>query len=270
MRTRTKASKGSSTATSRHSEIVRLQERLAFRLLLVFTVPLVVIVMLGIYAYRLSSRLQEVEVLEHVSYVDRIYTKTHNVPWAREEYQKLADRYKRDHRIFVRLGALYHEDGQPAQAIELVQKAIALKPDAWEAYSTLAYILLSQKADRAAIAAGEKAIVLNNADVQAYNNLAWIYATSADERLRDTAKALTYAEKAVRDTRCLQPSYLDTLAEIYRRSGRVDEATQLRAGPTRHPLCDPSRVLPDRQAMRWSERTDDGTTHPATTATLGR
>ena len=58
---------------ARHSAVTDLQQRLAFRLLLLCLVPLAIIAVLGVYAYRLSARVQEIEVLERVSYVDRIY-----------------------------------------------------------------------------------------------------------------------------------------------------------------------------------------------------
>jgi tetratricopeptide (TPR) repeat protein len=220
------ASSARSTAT-RRSDVTRVQERLAFRLLLVFFLPVAVVAVLGVYAYRLSGRVQEIEVLERVSYVDRIYRDTHNVPWALAEYQTIALRYPRNPRIFVRLGALYHEDGQDDRAVEILERAIALKEDDWEAYSTLAYVELSRRNDAATIAAAEKAIRISHTDVQAYNNLAWTYATTKDDRLRDLPKAVAYAEKAVTLTRCRQKDYLDTLAEAYRRSGRGEDAAKI-------------------------------------------
>ena len=238
MRTRAMSPRSSVT---RNSTVVRLQERLAFRLLLVFLLPLGIIVALGVYAYRLSARLQDVEVLERVSHVDRIYSDTHNVPWALHEYKKLAERYPAHDGIAVRLGALYHEDGQSARAIELVQKAIVMKPSSWEAHSTLAYIEFARNNPRAAITAGETALKLNPADVQSYNNLAWIYATSDAPGLRNLERALVYAEQAVSATRCRNDEYLDTLAVTYRKVERPEEARRiLEAGRHGHPLCNPA------------------------------
>jgi tetratricopeptide (TPR) repeat protein len=211
------------SATARRSDVARLQERLASRLLLVFLVPCLIIAVLGIFAYRLSARVQEVEILERVSYVDRVFHDTRNVQWALTEYSTLAARYPDNPRIYVRLGALYHDDGQDDRAVEYLQRAIALKGE-WEAYSTLAYVELRRHNDRAAIEAGETAIRYNDADAQAFNNLAWIYATTRNELLRDLAKAEDYAKKAVSFTRCRQKDYLDTLAEVYRRSGRVEQS----------------------------------------------
>jgi tetratricopeptide (TPR) repeat protein len=232
-----------SRQTSRpwRSDVTRLQERLAFRLLLVFLVPVAVIVVLGAYAYRLSARVREVEVLERVSYIDRIFADTKNAHWARREYESLAVRNPGSQRIFVRLGALYQEDGQPDAAIESLNRAIALDPNDWEAYSTLSYVLLRQKRDAKAIEAGEKALQRNATDAQTYNNLAWIYGTTADAQLRDAARARDYAEKAVGYTRCLQEEYRKTLAEVYGWSAQGDQAALFGSLAAERRLCGPER-----------------------------
>jgi tetratricopeptide (TPR) repeat protein len=216
------------STAARRSHVIRLQERLAFRLLLVFLAPIAVIAVLGVYAYRLSARLGEIEVLERMSYVDRIYGHTRNAPWALAEYQALAKRDPRNYRVFVRLGALYHEDGDDPRAVEALERAIELKRDNWEAYSTLAYVQMDRGNEAAAIAAGEAAVTRVD-DVQAYNNLAWIYAMTKDDQRRDLAKAVDYAEKAVKFTRCRQKNYLETLADVYRRSGRTEDAARITA-----------------------------------------
>jgi len=237
----TRPASSARSIAARHSAVTHLQERLAARLLLLCLVPLAIIAVLGMYAYRLSGRVQEIETLERVSYVDRSYRETHNVRWAVAEYEALYGRYPNHPRILVRLAALYHEDNQDDRAVELLRKALALKADDSEAFSTLAYIELSRHNDVAAIAAGEMALHHSRTDVQAYNNLAWTYATSRDERLRDLAKAVTYAEEAVRLTRCRQKDYLDTLAEVYRRSGRAEDASKITlAGTSSRVLCGPA------------------------------
>jgi tetratricopeptide (TPR) repeat protein len=116
---------------------------------------------------------------------------------------------------------------QDDRAVEFLRRAIALKADDWEAYSTLAYVELSRRNDRAAVDAGETALRYNDVDAQAFNNLAWIYATTKNEQLRDLAKAEVYAQKAVTLTRCQQKDYLDTLAEVYRRNGRAEPAADV-------------------------------------------
>ena len=57
---------------------------------------------------------------------------------------------------------------------------------------------------------------------EAFNSIAWILATSPDDRLRDGRRAVAYAEKAVGMTPNL--NCLDTLAAAYAEAGRFDEA----------------------------------------------
>ena len=221
-----------SRSASTQEDIAGIQKKLAFRLLLVFSVPLVIILILGAYAFRLSSRVKEVEALERVNLVERVYGTTRNLPWAISEYSEVAKKYPH-HQVFVRLGALYFERGEPddaARAIAQLNQALILKPDYWDAYSTLSYIYLEQKKHQEAIQAGEAALRGNKFDAQTYNNLAWIYAQNTS--LKDLPKAEGMARKAVEYTRCLNPDYLDTLAEIYTRLERNNEATQIRRSIT--------------------------------------
>lgn len=219
-------------SASTHEQVARVQKKLAFRLLLVFSVPLVIILILGAYAFRLSSRLKEVEALERVNLVERVYGTTRNLPWAISEYSELASKYPH-HQVFVRLGALYFERGEPddaARAIAQLNQALELKRDYWDAYSTLSYIYLEQRKHREAIEAGEAALRGNRFDAQTYNNLAWIYAQ--DTSLKDLPRAEGMARKAVEYTHCLNPDYLDTLAEIYTGLERHNEAARIRRAIT--------------------------------------
>jgi tetratricopeptide (TPR) repeat protein/cell division septation protein DedD len=57
---------------------------------------------------------------------------------------------------------------------------------------------------------------------EAFNSLAWIMATSPDDRLRDGRRAVAYAQKAV--DMAPEINFLDTLAAAYAEAGRFDEA----------------------------------------------
>jgi hypothetical protein len=56
------------------------------------------------------------------------------------------------------------------------------------------------------------------------NEVAWLFATSADPKVRDGPKAVGFAEKAVAATERKDPEYLDTLAAAYAESGQFDRA----------------------------------------------
>lgn len=206
------ASSAHSTAP-RRSDVAHLQKRLVFRLLLVSLVPLAVIAVLGVYAYRLSGRVAGVEVVQRMSWIDRTYGKTRNVRWALAEYKELADRNPDNVQILLRQAAISHRAGESDSAVALLKHVIEVAPDSWEAYSTLAFVELERANFAAAINAGETALAKNPLDAQGYNNLAWIYATEA--QFLDLPKAKAYVEKALRYTNCTQPDYRHTLIAVY-------------------------------------------------------
>jgi Zn-dependent protease with chaperone function len=80
-----------------------------------------------------------------------------------------------------------------------------------------------QNLERAA-SAYEAAIVLDPKNSDAFNNLAWLLATSDNPSLRDPQKALQYAQKAILLHKA--PHIWDTLAECLYANGRVAEAIE--------------------------------------------
>lgn len=64
---------------------------------------------------------------------------------------------------------------------------------------------------------------VNPSYIEAFNSMAWIMATSPDDRLRDGRRAVAYAEKAV-DNSPADINFIDTLAAAYAEAGRFDEA----------------------------------------------
>ena len=70
----------------------------------------------------------------------------------------------------------------------------------------------------------EQIIRWNPDEAVALNNLAWMMLTASDPDLRNNARALALARKAV----ALQPApqFLDTLAEAFFQNGLIDEAVQ--------------------------------------------
>jgi tetratricopeptide (TPR) repeat protein len=204
--------------------IVRLQTILARRVLLIFALPLLVIMVLGVYAYRLSGRVQALEALQHITFIERIAQKNHSHEWAISEYEKLAQWYAHP-QVLVRLGALYFERGNAEGkqlGLEMLERAKTLQPDYLEIYSTATYFSVRQNKVAETIANGEKALALNKFDAQTYNNLAWLYATH--EAVLDLAKAQEYALKAVKYTVARDPDCLDTLVVVYMKTGQLDLA----------------------------------------------
>jgi Zn-dependent protease with chaperone function len=95
-------------------------------------------------------------------------------------------------------------------------------PDNPALYSMLGDLHFAAKKYRETIQAYTAALRLNPEDAQVLNNLAWLYATCEDPALRDPDRALALSQAAVR----LDPTahVLDTLAESYFATGRLEEA----------------------------------------------
>lgn len=64
----------------------------------------------------------------------------------------------------------------------------------------------------------------NQGYVPAMNALAWVLATDRDERLRDGAEAVKWAEAVCQKGNSATAAYLDTLAAAYAEAGRWEEA----------------------------------------------
>ena len=91
------------------------------------------------------------------------------------------------------LGAAYAEHGRLAETIGHYREAVRIRPD----FQTAA------------------------------NNLAWLLATARDPGLRDPARAVSLAERAVALSAVPDPSVLDTLAAAYAAAGRYGEAARV-------------------------------------------
>jgi tetratricopeptide (TPR) repeat protein len=120
------------------------------------------------------------------------------------------------------LGVLYFEvdrDKNKNKAIQALDKAKQLDPMYWEIYRNLTYIYVATGGEKNAIENGEQALKLNQNDAKTYNNLAWVYATSKDQTLRNLERADDYAKKANMLTGGELPEVLDTLAEVDARKG---------------------------------------------------
>jgi outer membrane protein assembly factor BamB/Flp pilus assembly protein TadD len=69
----------------------------------------------------------------------------------------------------------------------------------------------------------QRALALNDQNAVVYNNLAWIYATSKNEKLRNPKEALRLARRAI-ELAPRSAAILDTLAEVYYANKLYDSA----------------------------------------------
>ena len=105
---------------------------------------------------------------------------------------------------------------------EILKQELVESPHNPELYSLLGDLKYSQNAFRETAEAYERSLALDPENPQVLNNLAWLYATSADESVRRPARALSLALQA--ETRDPSPHILDTLAECYFVNGDIAAA----------------------------------------------
>ena len=115
--------------------------------------------------------------------------------------------------------------GDYDQAVADCSEALHLNPRSAKALYNRGYARDRQGNPGGAMRDYIQALKVNPAYIEVFNNMAWIMATSPDERLRDGRRAVAYAEKAV--SRTTDINFLDTLAAAYAEAGRFDEAVAI-------------------------------------------
>jgi tetratricopeptide (TPR) repeat protein len=121
-------------------------------------------------------------------------------------------------------GNLLLAKGQIDDAIADWEKTLQLQPNDADAHTCLGNALLRKGSLNEAIAHYQTALALAPEDPHSRNNLAWILATSSDDKIRDGAKAVEFAQQAVAISRGRDPLCVRTLAAAYAESGRFSES----------------------------------------------
>jgi len=109
------------------------------------------------------------------------------------------------------------------QAVQCLERAIALAPDRAEPHYQLGFLAGLRGDPKRAIACYQEALRLKPTWSSPANNLAWLLATHPDAALRDPQAAVQWAELAVNQSGT-NPSSLDTLAAAYAAAGRFPAA----------------------------------------------
>ena len=125
---------------------------------------------------------------------------------------------------YFNLGSVLFQQGRIDQAIAQWQKALAIRPTDAEAHRSVASALRKQGNVKEAISEYEQALNVVPEDSVALNNLAWILATSSDASMRDGARAVTLAVKAVQASGGRDPNFVRTLAAARAEAGQFAEA----------------------------------------------
>ncbi len=118
------------------------------------------------------------------------------------------------------------QKGQVADALVHYRKLLELQPDNIEVHNIVGTVLIQQGQAREAVEEWQKVLAVQPDNGNAMSNLAWVFATSPDDSLRNGAKAVQLAEEALRISGGRIPIIFRTLAAAYAETGRFSEAIQ--------------------------------------------
>jgi tetratricopeptide (TPR) repeat protein len=129
-----------------------------------------------------------------------------------------------DRGVTLQLAVLYNGRKQSKRAIELTTEVIKAAADNWQAMRVRADAYLNEGKQKEALADYDAALKLAPKDTGILNNLAWLLATSPDEKLRDAKRSIELAEQACQITSYKEAHILSTLAAGYAEKGDFDTA----------------------------------------------
>lgn len=129
-----------------------------------------------------------------------------------------------DTAALLRLAMIYGAKKQFEKAIDAYSNTLQHEPTNWFAYQGRADTYLSIGKQAEALADYDQALKLDPNNSGVLNNLAWLLATSPDEKLRDGKRAIDLALKACAVTDYKQAHILSTLAAAYAETGDFETA----------------------------------------------
>jgi len=118
------------------------------------------------------------------------------------------------------------QKGQVAEALIHYRKLLELQPDNIEVHNIVGTVLVQQGEIKDGVEEWQKVLAIQPDNGNAMSNLAWVFATSPDQSLRDGPKAVELAEQALRLSGSRIPILFRTLAAAYAESGRFSDAIQ--------------------------------------------
>jgi tetratricopeptide (TPR) repeat protein len=140
------------------------------------------------------------------------------------------------------LGSALVEQGELKQALAELREATRLEPTNADWWMRLGQLHERMGRGAEALHSLETGLEADPGNVGILNHLGWLYATVEPSTLRDPAKALAYAQRAVEASNGTDANILDTLAEAYYANRDFDKAieTEERA----------LEIAPEREALR--------------------
>ncbi len=118
------------------------------------------------------------------------------------------------------------QKGQVTDALVHYRKLLELQPDNIEVHNIVGTVLIQQGHIREGVEEWQKVLSIQPDNGNAMSNLAWVFATSPDESLRDGAQAVQLGEEALRISGRRIPVIFRTLAAAYAEKGMFSQAIQ--------------------------------------------
>jgi tetratricopeptide (TPR) repeat protein len=118
------------------------------------------------------------------------------------------------------------QKGDVADALVHYRKLLELQPDNIEVHNIVGTFLIQQGHIREGVEEWQKVLAIQADNGNAMSNLAWVFATSPDDSLRDGAKAVQLASEALRISGRRIPIIFRTLAAAYAETGDFSKAIQ--------------------------------------------
>jgi tetratricopeptide (TPR) repeat protein len=118
------------------------------------------------------------------------------------------------------------QKGQVADALVHYRKLLDLQPDNMEIHNIVGTVLVQQGRVQEGAEEWQKVLLVEPDNGNAMSNLAWIFATSPDQSIRNGARAVQLAEQAVRLSGGRIAILFRTLAAAYAENGQFSDAIQ--------------------------------------------
>jgi cytochrome c-type biogenesis protein CcmH/NrfG len=118
------------------------------------------------------------------------------------------------------------QKGRVAEALIHYRKLLELQPDNVEVHNIVGTVLVQQGRVAEGVEEWQKVLLVDPDNGNAMSNLAWVFATSPDQSIRNGAKAVQLAEEAVRISGGRIAILFRTLAAAYAESGRFSDAIE--------------------------------------------
>ncbi|PYI89403.1 MAG: hypothetical protein DMF03_07685 [Verrucomicrobia bacterium] len=124
------------------------------------------------------------------------------------------------------LAKAFLQKGQLADAMVHYRKLLELEPNNEEGRNILGTVLARQGRIREAVEQWETVLAIQPENGNAMSNLAWVFAASPEESLRDGRQAVRLAEQALQLSGGKIPMIFRTLAAAYAENSRFSQAIE--------------------------------------------